>query len=37
MWVLDKATWSAEEMVRTYTTNRVEPHVHALIMRSVSD
>ena len=27
------AAWSAEEVVRTYSTNRVESHVHALIMR----
>ena len=33
VWVLDKATWGAEVVVRTYSTNRVESHVHALIMR----
>ena len=33
VWVLDKTTWSAEEVVRTYSTNRVESHVQALIMR----
>ena len=36
IWLLDKATWSAEEVVRTYSTNRVESHVHALIMRKCS-
>ena len=36
VWVLDKATWVAEEVVRTHSTNRVESHVHALIMRKCS-
>ena len=33
VWLLDKAAWGAEEVVRTYATNRVESYVHALIMR----
>ena len=36
VWLLDKATWAAEEVVRTHSTNRVESHVHALIMRKCS-
>ncbi len=36
VWLLDKATGAAEEIVRTHSTNRVESHVHALIMRKCS-
>ena len=36
VWLLDKAAWGAEEVVRTYSTNRVESYVHALIMRKCS-
>ena len=36
IWLLDKATWSAEQVVRTHATNRVESHVHALVMRKCS-
>ena len=36
VWLLDKATGAAEEVVRTHSTNRVESHVHALIMRKCS-
>ena len=36
VWLLDKAAWGAEEVVRTCSTNRVESHVHALIMRKCS-
>ena len=36
VWLLDKAAWGAEEVVRTYATNRVESYVHALIMRKCS-
>ena len=36
VWLLDKVAWGAEELVRTYSTNRVESYVHALIMRKCS-
>jgi len=36
VWLLDKTAWGAEEVVRTYSTNRVESYVHALIMRKCS-
>ena len=36
VWLLDKVAWGAEEVVRTYSTNRVESYVHALIMRKCS-
>ena len=36
VWLLDKASLAAEEIVRTHSTNRVESHVHALIMRKCS-
>ena len=36
VWLLDKAAWGVEEVVRTYSTNRVESYVHALIMRKCS-
>ncbi len=36
VWLLDKATGAAEEIVRMHSTNRVESHVHALIMRKCS-
>jgi ABC-type multidrug transport system fused ATPase/permease subunit len=36
VWLLDKATGAAEEVIRTHSTNRVESHVHALIMRKCS-
>ncbi len=36
VWLLDKAAWGVEEVVRTYSTNRVEGYVHALIMRKCS-
>ena len=36
VWLLDKATGAVEEVVRTHSTNRVESHVHALIMRKCS-